>query len=604
MNPTTWLSTLSLVGLCVLLSAGARAAAVPEGGTSLLPEDALTVTRVRPGDTPGLVKSDVIEVEGMPFRRALRVQTFRRPQRPWDISVVVDTRGEIRKGDVCLFSLHLRGPQSADESGEAVAAAYVQRNTDPWTKAGGGTVTAGRQWRAVHLPFKAKSDLPQGTHSIVIFLGYHPQTVEIGGVRLLNYGRKVKLSHLPGSLANYRGRAADAPWRQAATERIERFRKADLTVQVTDAAGKPVAGATVRAKMTRHAFGFGSAVTAHMLSIDSDDGRRYRQIVEKLYSKVVFENDLKWPTWDLGKSNKHSRYRREYVDKALAWLAARGIEVRGHYVTWAPLRPGWTRPFRNDRAGFRKKLFDHMADKVPAVGTRVGEWDAVNHIVGWGETLDAFLREPDIYVKILQRSRELAPGIELWVNEGQILPGGARRASYEKTIRHLMANGAAPDGVGFMGHFGATSLTPPEEVYAIFDRYAKLIPKLQITEFDVNVDDEELQTDYLRDLMTIAFSHPAVEAVVMWGFWAGRHWKPDAALYRRDWSIKPNGQMWLDLVCKQWWTDASATTDARGTAKVRGFLGDYEVSVDVEGAKHAAKAKLAAGGTQIVVGGK
>jgi len=278
--------------------------------------------------------------------------------------------------------------------------------------------------------------------------------------------------------------------------------------------------------------------------------------------------------------------------------------VRGHYITWAPLRPEWTRPFRNDRAALRKKLFDHMADKVPAVGTRVGEWDAVNHIVGWGETLDAFLHEPDVYVKILQRSRELAPGIELWVNEGQILPGGARRASYEKTIRHLMANGAAPDGVGFMGHFGATSLTPPEEVYAIFDRYAKLIPKLQITEFDVNVDDEELQTDYLRDLMTIAFSHPAVEAVVMWGFWAGRHWKPDAALYRRDWSIKPNGQMWLDLVCKQWWTDASATTDARGTATVRGFLGDYEVSVDVEGAKHAAKAKLAAGGTQIVVGGK
>ena len=65
----------------------------------------------------------------------------------------------------------------------------------------------------------------------------------------------------------------------------------------------------------------------------------------------------------------------------------------------------------------------------------------------------------------------------------------------------------------------------------------------------------------------------------MWGFWEGRHWKPDAALYRRDWSIKPAGQAWLDLVKKKWWTNKNGITDAQGRFTTRGFLGDYVVTV-------------------------
>lgn len=34
----------------------------------------------------------------------------------------------------------------------------------------------------------------------------------------------------------------------------------------------------------------------------------------------------------------------------------------------------------------------------------------------------------------------------------------------------------------------------------------------------------------------------------LWGFWAGDHWIPHAALFRRDWSIKPNGRVYQDLV--------------------------------------------------------
>jgi hypothetical protein len=54
-------------------------------------------------------------------------------------------------------------------------------------------------------------------------------------------------------------------------------------------------------------------------------------------------------------------------------------------------------------------------------------------------------------------------------------------------------------------------------------------------------------------------------------------------MYRRDWSIKPNGEVWKDLVFNQWWTNAEGTTNASGRYKVRGFLGGYEVEVNHNG---------------------
>lgn len=31
--------------------------------------------------------------------------------------------------------------------------------------------------------------------------------------------------------------------------------------------------------------------------------------------------------------------------------------------------------------------------------------------------------------------------------------------------------------------------------------------------------------------MTLYFSHPAIEGVLFWGFWDGKIWKPESALF-------------------------------------------------------------------------
>ena len=100
----------------------------------------------------------------------------------------------------------------------------------------------------------------------------------------------------------------------------------------------------------------------------------------------------------------------------------------------------------------------------------------------------------------------------------------------------------------------------------------------QVTEFDVHTFDEQLQADYTRDFMTLVFSHPSTTGIITWGFWEGKHYIPNAALHRRDWSLRPAGVAWYDLIFRQWWTPAQqGVTDARGEFQMRGFHGDYVV---------------------------
>jgi len=146
----------------------------------------------------------------------------------------------------------------------------------------------------------------------------------------------------------------------------------------------------------------------------------------------------------------------------------------------------------------------------------------------------------------------------------------------------LLDHGAPLGGIGFQGHLGSL-LTPPVKLLEILDKFAVFGVPLQVTEFDVDVADEQLAADFTRDLITVLFSHPAVNGFVMWGFWEGSHWKPHTAMFRRDWSPKLNGIAYMDLVCKQWRTDELLVSDAAGMAATRGFLGEYEITASHHG---------------------
>ena len=94
------------------------------------------------------------------------------------------------------------------------------------------------------------------------------------------------------------------------------------------------------------------------------------------------------------------------------------------------------------------------------------------------------------------------------------------------------------------------------DLLPIVDQFAGLGVKVAITEFDVDTDDLQLQADYTRDFMTAMFSDPNVTEISNFGIWANNIYNPRVALYNADWSPKPNGLVWEDLIQRQWHTSA------------------------------------------------
>jgi GH35 family endo-1,4-beta-xylanase len=552
-----------------------------------------------------------VPIKDMPFDTAYQVDSKVRYSAPKNMRVVVPIDTAFKKGDVMLLSFWMRRPKAGGQPNNVYL--NVQAGVDrPRFQYKLG---AYRAWKQHVRSFVAATDYDPEQSNVTFLLGEAGTTAEIAELKLINYGADYDQKSLPYSTINYKGREPDAQWRKDALARIEKIRKADITVEVVDADGNPVPGATVKIEMQRHAFGFGNVVNAHLLGGDEssfpytknrsgrkvvttwEEAQQYRQTIKENFNCVTFESELRPHVWkqQMGGTVTGNKLHKVFSEGAVPFLQSNNIGIRGHYLSWGAMDfNALEKQFVGDPEAHRKWLWEHMADVIPKTSDYVTEWDTINHIIAWGKhTYEKEYGSMQIYADIMEEARRLAPNAGHAINEGKVLPDGYKREPYKRVIRFLNEQGQAPDTVGFMAHFELMTLTPPEELLEVYDNFAEIAPRLQLSEFDVEAgDDDKLQAEYYRDVMIASFSHPNFVSIVQWGFWENAHWKPAAALWRKDWTLKPAGKVFVDLVKNQWWTNESANTDAAGICKVRGFLGDYQVTVEHGGKTVTTKAAL------------
>ncbi|MFG0247740.1 MAG: endo-1,4-beta-xylanase, partial [Phycisphaeraceae bacterium JB051] len=522
-----------LATLC-LQTVHAATPVIPDGGTQMINADNPAWISGKVKITPAKGSAEKFTVQNMPFKHAIRVTSKEIQKNPWDAIVHVRTNHiQMNTNDVCLLSFWMRSPWSEDESGDGVMSCFVEYNTAPHYKIAKAKATAGRDWRLVTIPFAAaptlKTHFEAGEVHVSLHMGMRPQQIELGGFSLINYKDTKTVRDLPRQQITYPGREPDAAWRKDAAKRIEQYRKADLSINVTDAQGKPIKDADIHVQMTRHAFRFGAAVTGQMLGMDpswsktagdhkrypytESDVHQYRKIVEDNFNWVVLENDFKYGCYIRGIENTEKDirahlFRQDWLENALTWLNDRDIKVRGHRLFNGRM-PRHVKADPKRKAELRKRMIAQAKDKATWAGKRVTEWDCLNHPM-WGSggpTLLEFLDEPDFYAQCFAMGRAYAPHAQLWTNEGHILVGdGARAEPYLNMIKDLIKFGQRPDGIGFMGHYNTTSIIHPQKVYERMEQFAPYADRLQYTELDFSTNDDQLQADYLRDMMIIAYS--------------------------------------------------------------------------------------------------
>jgi endo-1,4-beta-xylanase len=218
------------------------------------------------------------------------------------------------------------------------------------------------------------------------------------------------------------------------------------------------------------------------------------------------------------------------------------------------------------------------------------DWDVINEPSS-NKDLQKILGEDEM-ANWIKQTRSLDDKARLFINDyGNLGECCELETELKRIVKRMQDLNAPIGGIGLQAHFGYL-LTPPEELYERLNDLGSLGLPLEITEFDINIKDEQLQADYQRDFMTIIFSHPKVSGFLMWGFWAGQHWLPDGALFDANWNLKPVGQAFRDLVFKTWWTNVSGSSDANGAYNARGFMGDYKITATLGGKTISQNVKL------------
>ena len=506
--------------------------------------------------------------------KILKVNSFLSKRSTYAVQADIGTT--VNKGDVLWLSFRGRSLASKRETGEALIQVSMDRKVNgkyEWPPLLERGISFGPRWNLIQIPFIASKAVGAGDLSLVIKGGDVPQSFEIDSLVLYNYTQNLTIKELPKSVIRYDGDDPKASWRKEAAERIEKMRKGDLTVKVIDSKGRPISSAKIGIRMKRLDFTWGTATNSRiLLDTVNANAKIYRDTLLKYFNKIVFENELKSANW---RKQDHQK-----TLTALSWLKKLNLPVRGHVMFW----PSWEHSahlsrFKNDTTGLRETVLALIREQTKVMRGQFVEWDVINEPYAHHDILDLLGRH--FMIDCFQEAKKDAPEVKLFLNDYTMFQGsgtGSASQAFYDNVKYLQNNGAPIQGIGEQGHIGGT---PPGIPYIIsrLDYFAGFHLPIQITEFDITSDDDDFKSSYIKDFMTAIFSHPATIGVMQWGFWEGQHWIPAAALWDKNWKLKPEGQAFADLITKTWRTDADLFTDHNGISKIRAFNGIYDISV-------------------------
>lgn len=506
----------------------------------------------------------------------LSIEVTSQPENTWDASFGVATTAKVQAGDILVVGFEFRG-QATDGSGGAVAEFVFERGGDPYTKSVQylAETESAKQWQTVWVRFKSKENYEAGKALCNFQLGYQKQTLQVRNFVAWNFGQDYDLESLPNTEMTYAGRSIDANWRTAAEKRIDELRRCDVTLSVVNL-DRQLDGKLAHVRLNRHDFDFGTAVSVPMVDGEGPDHVRYREVLQKNFNAAVIENGLKWSMWDDGADPRTATLR------TLGWLQQKNIPARGHVMVWPAYKnsPDWLPAIGKDPTAFGQVVDSRIREVGLATRGLVRDWDVMNEAFDNQDFFEILGQEAMVHW--FKVADEVAPDVDLYYNDyAGLVRGGfptGHKDHFEKTVRYLKDNGAPIDGIGIQGHFGALP-TSPSRLLAELDRWHALGLKVLITEYDMTAPDESLKADFTRDFLTVCFSHPAVAGVLTWGFWEGAHWMPEAAFFKRDWTVTPMGRQWIDLTQKVWTTDQDVSIDSTGQIKFRGYVGDYTLTI-------------------------
>lgn len=530
-----------------------------------------------------LIAMREVEVNDAPgFTRALEIENLTEPALYYRSQVTVPTSESISAGDVLVVTFYARKIMCVDESGFAKMNTCMEMLDTDWTKFHNVTEDVPEVWTKYRYVFTAKKDANAGGAQLGFRIGFRYQTIQVGALEILNYGKKADISLIaPEKVVKttYYGREDGALWREEAFKRIEKYRKNDMKIHVVDEDGNPVPDAKVSANMTKSEFLWGTAVTEKRAFNTRRTSLVYDNILANEFNSITLESNMK-PT----------AFRIRNCVYGINFARENNMHFRAHAVLWDALRY-----FPSDEVTEDSTVEDvydfclrYASKLIYNFGDSFDEMDVVNEPLNNSYFRDKY--GTDFIADLYKAVHDMAPDVKLFMNETGIVGNDSNWAAAERLktiIDDIVAKGAPLQGVGVQNH--SAGMIYPQVLYNQLDYIAENLDYIAVTEYDYlsNLSDNimalETEADYLRDSIIMAYSHPKMTSFTMWGFGDLGHWRLNAPLYFETYTAKPALDYWNQYVWGEWFTQEETTTDENGYAVIRGHRGDYDITVNVDG---------------------
>lgn len=409
---------------------------------------------------------------------------------------------------------------------------------------------------------------------------------------------------------------------------IELYRKGNETLTVVDKDGNPVKGAKIIAKQKKHEFKYGANIFMLDEFESEEKNRAYRELFKDTFNLATvpfYWSDLE-P--EQGKprytADSPKIYRRPATDLCVDYCLKNGVEPKCHCLNYDSFAPSWIKSATvTEHKALLEKRFRELSERYSKV---IPMWEVTN------ETLQdeahhrtKFYYEDDFLSWSYRLAEKYFPLNHLIINDYYIWDGLFMndRSAYYMQIERLLNRDKIPhlDSIGMQFHsfFAkereedvAKNRYNPVHLYSVLDRYAKLGKKIQITEmtlpaYSPETEDEEVQAELLKNVYSVFFSHPAMEAIIYWNVVDGyAAFAPQGdmtkgenvyhgGLLSFDFRKKKAFDMLNHLFKQEWHTEVETATDDGGKASFRGFYGDYDISVIADGKETKATETLYAG---------
>lgn len=415
------------------------------------------------------------------------------------------------------------------------------------------------------------------------------------------------------------------PWKlDGANERIEKYRKGNITLKFRLPSGDLLSStATINIELKKHKFRFGASVSqTWAYNRNNPNNKIFHERFLDIFNYVTMtifwvqvhrnpEGPVKIPT---------------YIRDQVKWAQDNNLTIKGMPLVWYNAIPKWVKT-ESDMDKIEARIKYHVQYLIKEF-PEITEWGVFN------EAAAAFKRhvEKSGIIKWVKHKGGINPAVEYLFNlANKAEPNNLyinnhytyTHKAFKDLNQHLISTKAGLGAIGIQTHMHMKSeILAETEMWNFIENYSAY-GKIHLTEVTVpssipfkdyrailkyekkireakawgnpekapfrpsSPSGEKYQAEYLKDFYTLAFSHPAVDTIILWNLsdlmaWRGaaggildRNHKPEPAFY----ALKK-------LIKKEWHTEISDELRTDGSFTFIGFFGEYTGSIIIDKAKY------------------